>query len=122
MRQELAEAKLNEVEQLRLREMEKLETIAGLSSEDAKQLLLSKLDEQLAHEKAMHIAAYETQTKDEAETMARELISQAIARCAADHSSEATVSVVALPSDEMKGRIIGREGRNIRGAGNSPPA
>lgn len=113
-RQELAEAKLNEVEQLRLREMEKLETIAGLSSEDAKQLLLSKLDEQLAHEKAMHIAAYETQTKDEAETMARELISQAIARCAADHSSEATVSVVALPSDEMKGRIIGREGRNIR--------
>ncbi len=113
-RQELAEARLNEVEQLRLREMEKLETIAGLSTEDAKQLLLSKLDEQLAHEKAMHIAAYETQTKDEAETMARELISQAIARCAADHSSEATVSVVALPSDEMKGRIIGREGRNIR--------
>ena len=113
-RQELAEARLSEVEQLRLREMEKLETIAGLSTEDAKQLLLSKLDEQLAHEKAMHIAAYETQTKDEAETMARELISQAIARCAADHSSEATVSVVALPSDEMKGRIIGREGRNIR--------
>ena len=107
-RQELAEARLSEVEQLRLREMEKLETIAGLSTEDAKQLLLSKLDEQLAHEKAMHIAAYETQTKDEAETMARELISQAIARCAADHSSEATVSVVALPSDEMKGRIIGR--------------
>ena len=118
-RQELAEAKLNEVEQLRLREMEKLETIAGLSSEDAKQLLLSKLDEQLAHEKAMHIAAYETQTKDEAETMARELISQAIARCAADHSSEATVSVVALPSDEMKGRIIGREGRNIRALENA---
>ena len=77
-RQELAEARLSEVEQLRLREMEKLETIAGLSTEDAKQLLLSKLDEQLAHEKAMHIAAYETQTKDEAETMARELISQAL--------------------------------------------
>ena len=62
----------------------------------------------------MHIAAFETQTKDECDTMARELISQAVARCAADHSSEATVSVVPLPSDEMKGRIIGREGRNIR--------
>mgnify|MGYP002243335393 CR=1 FL=1 len=70
--------------------------------------------EQLTHEKAMHIAAFETQTKDECDTMARELISQAVARCAADHSSEATVSVVPLPSDEMKGRIIGREGRNIR--------
>ena len=79
-----------------------------------KQLLLNRLDEQLTHEKAMHIAAFETQTKDECDTMARELISQAVARCAADHSSEATVSVVPLPSDEMKGRIIGREGRNIR--------
>ena len=111
---ELAEAKLSEVEQIRTRQLERLETIAGLSTEDAKQLLLNRLDEQLAHEKAMHIAAYETQAKDEADTMARELISQAIARCAADHSSEATVSVVPLPSDEMKGRIIGREGRNIR--------
>lgn len=113
-RNELVEARLSEVEQIRVRQLEKLETIAGLSSEDAKQLLLSRLDEQLAREKAMHIAAYESQTKDEAETMARELITMAIARCAADHSSEATVSVVALPSDEMKGRIIGREGRNIR--------
>ena len=92
----------------------KTAAIEQKASEDAKQLLLSRLDEQLAHEKAMHIAAYESQTKDEAETMARELITMAIARCAADHSSEATVSVVALPSDEMKGRIIGREGRNIR--------
>ena len=91
-----------------------METIAGLTAEDAKQLLLNRLDEQLTHEKAMHIAAFETQTKDECDTMARELISQAVARCAADHSSEATVSVVPLPSDEMKGRIIGREGRNIR--------
>ena len=113
-RSELVEARLSEVEQIRVRQLEKLETIAGLSSEDAKQLLLNRLDEQLSHEKAMHIAAYEAQTKDEAETMARELITMAIARCAADHSSEATVSVVALPSDEMKGRIIGREGRNIR--------
>ena len=113
-RSELVEARLDEIEQIKARELDKMETIAGLKAEDAKQLLLNRLDEQLTHEKAMHIAAFETQTKDECDTMARELISQAVARCAADHSSEATVSVVPLPSDEMKGRIIGREGRNIR--------
>ena len=113
-RSELVEARLDEIEQIKARELDKMETIAGLMAEDAKQLLLNRLDEQLTHEKAMHIAAFETQTKDECDTMARELISQAVARCAADHSSEATVSVVPLPSDEMKGRIIGREGRNIR--------
>ena len=113
-RSELVEARLDEIEQIKARELDKMETIAGLTPEDAKQLLLNRLDEQLTHEKAMHIAAFETQTKDECDTMARELISQAVARCAADHSSEATVSVVPLPSDEMKGRIIGREGRNIR--------
>ena len=113
-RTELADARLAEIDQMKARETEKLETIAALSQEDAKQLLLSRLDEQLTHEKAMHIAAYETNLKDQADNMARELITQAIARCAADHSSEATVSVVPLPSDEMKGRIIGREGRNIR--------
>ena len=113
-RSELVEARLDEIEQIKARELDKMETIAGLTAEDAKQLLLNRLDEQLTHEKAMHIAAFETQTKDECDTMARELISQAMARCAADHSSEATVSVVPLPSDEMKGRIIGREGRNIR--------
>ena len=113
-RSELVEARLDEIEQIKARELDKMETIAGLTAEDAKQLLLNRLDEQLTHEKAMHIAAFETQTKDECDSMARELISQAVARCAADHSSEATVSVVPLPSDEMKGRIIGREGRNIR--------
>lgn len=113
-RSELVEARLDEIEQIKARELDKMETIASLTAEDAKQLLLNRLDEQLTHEKAMHIAAFETQTKDECDTMARELISQAVARCAADHSSEATVSVVPLPSDEMKGRIIGREGRNIR--------
>ena len=113
-RSELVEARLDEIEQIKARELDKMETIAGLTAEDAKQLLLNRLDEQLTHEKAMHIAAFETQTKDECDTMAREFISQAVARCAADHSSEATVSVVPLPSDEMKGRIIGREGRNIR--------
>ena len=113
-RAELAEAKLAEIEQIKTREFEKLEAVSALTQEDAKKLLLAKVDEQLTHEKAMRITAFETQTKDEADSMARELISQAIARCAADHSSEATVSVVPLPSDEMKGRIIGREGRNIR--------
>ena len=113
-RSELVEARLDEIEQIKARELDKMETIAGLTAEDAKQLLLNRLDEQLTHEKAMHIAAFETQTKDERDTMARELLSQAVARCAADHSSDATVSVVPLPSDEMKGRIIGREGRNIR--------
>ena len=110
----LAEAKLNEIDQIKQRELEKLESIASLTQEEARGLLLNRLDESLTHEKAVKISAYETNIKDEVDVLARELIGQAIARCAADHSSEATVSVVALPSDEMKGRIIGREGRNIR--------
>ena len=113
-RSELAEARLAEIEQIKARELEKMEVIAQLSTEDAKQLLLNRVDEQLTHEKAMHIAQFEINFKDQAETLAREILTQTIARCAADHSSEATVSVVPLPSDEMKGRIIGREGRNIR--------
>ncbi|MEG1381023.1 MAG: ribonuclease Y [Ruthenibacterium sp.] len=113
-RSELAEARLAEIDQMKVRQLEKLETIAGLTADEAKNLLLTHLDEQLTHEKAMHIASFETNLKDQADDMARNLLSQAIARCAADHSSEATVSVVPLPSDEMKGRIIGREGRNIR--------
>lgn len=113
-RAELVEARLAELDQLKLRELEKLETIAGLTQDDAKQLLLARLDQDLSHEKAMRISAYEANLKDQCDVMAKELIGQAIARCAADHSSEATVSVVPLPSDEMKGRIIGREGRNIR--------
>ena len=75
---------------------------------------MESLEGELAHEKAIKIANYELQLKDEAEEKAREIISLAITRCAADHVSEATVSVVTLPNDEMKGRIIGREGRNIR--------
>lgn len=110
----LAEAKLAEIDQIKVRQLEKLENIASLTQEEARSLLLSRLDEQLTHEKAVKISAYETNIKDEVDDLAKELIGQAIARCAADHSSEATVSVVALPSDEMKGRIIGREGRNIR--------
>ena len=113
-RAEQVEARLAEAEELKAQQAQKLETIAGLTAEDAKQLLLTRLDGELTHEKAMRISAYEAGLKDEMDSMAREMIGQAIARCAADHSSEATVSVVPLPSDEMKGRTIGREGRNIR--------
>ena len=113
-RAEQVEVRLAEAEELKAQQAQKLETIAGLTAEDAKQLLLTRLDGELTHEKAMRISAYEAGLKDEMDSMAREMIGQAIARCAADHSSEATVSVVPLPSDEMKGRIIGREGRNIR--------
>ena len=108
------EARLDELEQLKLRQTEKLETIAAMSKEDARAVLLKQVDDELTHEKAMKISAYQANMKDECDNLARELIGQAIARCAADATSEATVSVVPLPSDEMKGRIIGREGRNIR--------
>ena len=113
-RAELVEARLDELEQLKLRQVEKLEAIAAMSQEDARAVLLKQIDDELTHEKAMRVAAYQANMKDECDTIAREVIGQAIARCAADATSEATVSVVPLPSDEMKGRIIGREGRNIR--------
>ena len=108
------EARLDELEQLKLRQTEKLETIAAMTQEDARAVLLKNIDDELTHEKAMKISAYQANMKDECDAIARELVGQAIARCAADATSEATVSVVPLPSDEMKGRIIGREGRNIR--------
>ena len=113
-RSETVEARLDELEQLKLRQTEKLETIAAMSKGDARAVLLKQVDDELTHEKAMKISAYQANMKDECDNLARELIGQAIARCAADATSEATVSVVPLPSDEMKGRIIGREGRNIR--------
>ena len=113
-RSETVEARLDELEQLKLRQTEKLETIAAMSKEDARAVLLKQVDDELTHEKAMKISAYQANMKDECDAIARELVGQAIARCAADATSEATVSVVPLPSDEMKGRIIGREGRNIR--------
>ena len=113
-RSETVEARLDGLEQLKLRQTEKLETIAAMSKEDARAVLLKQVDDELTHEKAMKISAYQANMKDECDNLARELIGQAIARCAADATSEATVSVVPLPSDEMKGRIIGREGRNIR--------
>ena len=91
-----------------------LEKISGLTQEEAKHQLLQSLENDCRHEAALKIKEIEAQTKENADTMAREIISIAIQRCAADHAAEATVSVVPLPNDEMKGRIIGREGRNIR--------
>ena len=94
--------------------MGELERLSGLSTEDAKKELLQSVEEEVKHETAMLIKDLEQQAKEEADKKAREIISLAIQRCAADHVAETTVSVVALPNDEMKGRIIGREGRNIR--------
>ena len=109
-----ADAKMEEVEMLKRSQLEMLEKVSGYSKEQAKALLMQELDEQLTHEKALKIMDFEQRTRDESDNLAREIISGAIQRCAADHAAEATVSVVALPNAEMKGRIIGREGRNIR--------
>ena len=108
------EEKLAEAEELKKRQFEMLERISGLTTEQAKDYLLKNLEGELDHEKAVRIRDYEQRLKDEADDKARHILSQCIQRCAADHSSEATVSVVPLPNDDMKGRIIGREGRNIR--------
>ncbi|MDE5936065.1 MAG: ribonuclease Y, partial [Ruminococcus sp.] len=109
-----AEEKLKEAEQIKKSEMDVLERISEFTKEQAKEYILSKLEDDLIHEKAVKIAAYEQQLKDECNEKARSQISLAIAKVAADQVSEAAVSVVPLPNDEMKGRIIGREGRNIR--------
>ena len=103
-----------EAEEIKKNQMEVLERISGFTAEEAKNYLLKQLEEDVTHESAMKIKEIEARYKDEADTKAREIISLAIQRCAADHVAEATVSVVPLPNDEMKGRIIGREGRNIR--------
>lgn len=91
-----------------------LEKIAGMTAEEAKAELIGKLDSELQHETAMKIAEYEERFKEDADTKARNILSLAIQRCAADHVSEISISTVQIPGDEMKGRIIGREGRNIR--------
>jgi len=109
-----AQDRLDEAEALKKSEFEMLEKVSGFTAEQAKEMLLSELDEELAHEKAAKILDYEQQIKDEADAKAREIIVTSIQRCAAEQAAEVTVSVVPLPNDEMKGRIIGREGRNIR--------
>ncbi len=103
-----------EAEEIKRQQMATLEQISGLTQEQAKQYLLESVENEVRHETAMKIKEIESQMKDEADEKAREIIAVAIQRCAADHAAETTVSVVPLPNDEMKGRIIGREGRNIR--------
>ncbi|MBP1533018.1 MAG: ribonuclease Y [Ruminococcus sp.] len=109
-----ADEKVAEAERIKKSQLDMLEKISGLTVDQAKEYMLSQLEGDLVHEKAVKIANYESQIKDECDAKARQYISLAIARCAADQVSETAVSVVALPNDEMKGRIIGREGRNIR--------
>ena len=108
------ENKKQEIEEVLNKQMQELQRISGLSSEDAKKLLLSELEKQLTGEKALLVRDMESKVKEEAEKNAKEVISYAVQKCAADHTSETTVSIVALPNDDMKGRIIGREGRNIK--------
>lgn len=103
-----------EVASLKRSQMEMLEKISGLTQEEAKAYILKGVEADVRHETAVKIKEIEQQYKDDADALAREIITTAIQRCAADHVAEATVSVVPLPNDEMKGRIIGREGRNIR--------
>ena len=109
-----AETKLEEAETVKKSQFDLLEKISGFTGEQAKEYLLKSLEEELTHEKALRISQMESRLKEEADLKARNIISLAIQRCAADQVAETTVSVVPLPGDEMKGRIIGREGRNIR--------
>jgi len=102
------------VAELQKKQLEELERISGLSIEDAKQYLIRNVEDEVKHELAVLVKDLEYKAKEEADRKARDIVATAIQRCAADHVSEATVSVVPLPNDEMKGRIIGREGRNIR--------
>lgn len=103
-----------EINNLYQKEVEKLEELSGLTSEEARELILSDVEKQTKYEVALMIKDIESKAKEESEKKAREVIAYSIQKCAADHVAETTVSVVQLPSDEMKGRIIGREGRNIR--------
>jgi ribonuclease Y len=102
------------IEENQKKQMQELERISGLSIEDAKEYLLRNVESEVRHEAAMLVKELEAKAKEEADNKAKEIVACAIQKCAADHVSETTVSVVPLPNDEMKGRIIGREGRNIR--------
>ena len=105
------EAKVEELSQQRVQELER---ISGLTSEQAKEYLLKTVEDEVKHDTAVMVKTLESRAKEEADKKAKELVVNAIQRCAADHVAETTISVVQLPNDEMKGRIIGREGRNIR--------
>ena len=102
------------VDELEKKRQQELERISGLTSEQAKEYLLKTVEDEVKHDTAVMIKTLESRAKEEADKKAKELVVNAIQRCAADHVAETTISVVQLPNDEMKGRIIGREGRNIR--------
>ena len=106
--------KENELEELKAKQLTELERIAGLDREAAKQLVIDRVQKEAFHDAAAQVREIETQAKEEGEKKARNIIAMAIQKCAADHVAETTVSVINLPNDDMKGRIIGREGRNIR--------
>ena len=106
--------KRKELDSFLAKQIEELEKISGMTAEEAKQLLLAEVEKDVRHDASVMIKDIESKAKEEADRRAKEIISGAIQRCAADHVAESTVSVVALPNDEMKGRIIGLEGRNIR--------
>lgn len=106
--------KQKEIEAIKVKQLEKLEDISGITSDKAKDIILSNAEKEVRHEMSIMIKEIETQAKEDAEKKSREIIGYAIQKCAADHVAETTVTVVNLPNDEMKGRIIGREGRNIR--------
>ena len=108
------EIRKEEIEKLKEEEIEKLQQIASLSKEEAKQKLLTEVEKEITAEKAAIIREQEQKAKEEANKNAKETLCYAIQKCAADHSQETTVSIVSLPNDDMKGRIIGREGRNIK--------
>ncbi len=109
-----AEEQAEEMRAIKKSELELLEKISGLTSDQARELIVQQVEDEARHDSALRLKEIEQQLKEDAEQKARELISLAIQKVAADHVSEATVSVVPLPNDEMKGRVIGREGRNIR--------
>ncbi len=108
------EEKRCKIEEIHVLKLKELENISGITSQEAKQMLLSSIEDEVKHEAAVMIKDIENQAKNEGEKRAREIVASAIQRVAADHVAETTVSVVPLPNEEMKGRIIGREGRNIR--------
>ena len=114
VKQKQLDDKLLEIDGIKKSQFDMLERISGLTQEQAKDQLLANLNDELDTEKSKRILENEQMIKDQSDVLAKEIISTAIQRCAADHTAETTVSVVALPNDEMKGRIIGREGRNIR--------
>ncbi len=113
-KEESLKQKLNEADKLLQSRMEALEKLAEMTKDEAKEFLLKAMENEIKHEKALMIKELDSKAKEEADRNAKEYIVNAIQRCAADHVSEITVSVVELPNDDMKGRIIGREGRNIR--------